>query len=65
MTPSAVAKEIGAPIYGYANTPGTVVLLYASQPAIELTFVGDKLEKWRRTHTYSSVKKDLLPQLPQ
>jgi hypothetical protein len=63
MTPTEVAKEIGAPKYGYENTPGTVVLLYESRPAIELTFVEQKLEKWRRTHTYSAGKNDLLPGL--
>jgi hypothetical protein len=63
MTPSDVAKEIGAPKYGYENAPGTVVLIYESQPALELTFIAQKLDKWRRTHTYAPGKKDLLPGL--
>ena len=62
MSPAEVEQHIGAPKYGFENVPGTVVLLYDSQPGLEIVYVQNKVDRWRRTRTY--LQKELEPPVP-
>ena len=56
MSPAEVEQQLGPPKFGYENAPGRVVLLYDSRPGLEITYVDQKVESWRKTRTYLQVQ---------